>query len=151
MARRFTWWEAERELPRLGGLLREALELKDEFRRAEQAVRNIATRIMLMGGISLDRPGAAAARQQRERSAGRLKQALEGIQETGCVVKDLDVGLVDFPTVFRGREVYLCWKLGEPVHRLLARHGGRLRRAKAHRRRFPQEPPGGIRTAERRR
>lgn len=114
MARRFTWWEAERELPRLGGLLREALELKDEFRRAEQAVRNIATRIMLMGGISLDRPGAAAARQQRERSAGRLKQALEGIQETGCVIKDLDVGLVDFPTVFRGREVYLCWKLGEP-------------------------------------
>lgn len=114
MARRFTWWEAERELPRLGGLLREALELKEEFRRAEQAVRNISTRIMLMGGISLDRPGAAAARQQRERSAGRLKQALEGIQETGCVIKDLDVGLVDFPTVFRGREVYLCWKLGEP-------------------------------------
>jgi hypothetical protein len=29
-------------------------------------------------------------------------------------VKDLDIGLVDFPTVFRGVEVCLCWKLGEP-------------------------------------
>ena len=29
-------------------------------------------------------------------------------------MKDLDTGLVDFPTLFRGQEVYLCWKLGEP-------------------------------------
>jgi hypothetical protein len=31
----------------------------------------------------------------------------------GVLVKDLDTGLVDFPTLFRGVEVYLCWKLGE--------------------------------------
>jgi len=29
------------------------------------------------------------------------------------VIKDLDVGLIDFPTLFRGKEVYLCWRMGE--------------------------------------
>ena len=29
------------------------------------------------------------------------------------MVKDLDVGLVDFPTLFRGEEVYLCWRMDE--------------------------------------
>ena len=32
---------------------------------------------------------------------------------TGCIIKDLDVGLLDFPSVIDNEEVYLCWKLGE--------------------------------------
>jgi hypothetical protein len=40
---------------------------------------------------------------------------VEKIHETGCIVKDLDKGLVDFPTLFRGEEVYLCWKMDEPA------------------------------------
>jgi hypothetical protein len=42
-----------------------------------------------------------------------LRRALEQAQETGGLVKDLDTGLVDFPTMYRGVEVCLCWKLGE--------------------------------------
>jgi hypothetical protein len=38
---------------------------------------------------------------------------MERIEEMGVVVKDLDVGLVDFPTLFRGEEVYLCWRMDE--------------------------------------
>ena len=53
-----------------------------------------------------------------QKTAGRrppvaLKQAIEKVHEFGCVVKDLDIGLIDFPTLFQGEEVYLCWKLGE--------------------------------------
>ena len=36
------------------------------------------------------------------------------IESYGCVVKDIDLGLVDFPSVREGRPIYLCWKAGEP-------------------------------------
>ena len=61
----------------------------------------------------VDRTQAIATRTRRDETAAQLRNAIEQIQEIGCVVKDLDIGLIDFPTVFRGREVYLCWKLGE--------------------------------------
>ncbi len=43
----------------------------------------------------------------------RLDDLLHQIQATGAVVKDLSLGLVDFPALRKGREVYLCWKSGE--------------------------------------
>jgi hypothetical protein len=42
-----------------------------------------------------------------------MLEAVNKIQETGCVVKDLDTGLIDFPSLLDGQEVYLCWKVGE--------------------------------------
>ena len=36
------------------------------------------------------------------------------IEAYGCVVKDIDLGLLDFPALRDGRTVYLCWKSGEP-------------------------------------
>ena len=38
---------------------------------------------------------------------------MERINNWGVQVKDLDTGLIDFPTLYKGREVLLCWKLGE--------------------------------------
>ncbi len=48
-----------------------------------------------------------------DRAAAELVRCLEEIEEIGAQVKDLDVGLVDFPAVHEGREVLLCWQLGE--------------------------------------
>ena len=42
-----------------------------------------------------------------------LRDHVEKIQETGCVIKDLEEGLVDWPGLHDGREVWLCWKYGE--------------------------------------
>ena len=42
-----------------------------------------------------------------------LKDLLGQIENMGVLVKDLDIGLIDFLCLYRGREVCLCWKLGE--------------------------------------
>ena len=52
-------------------------------------------------------------RSEYNRLVTQVKDALDRIHATGCVVKDLDSGLVDFPAVLKNEEVYLCWRLGE--------------------------------------
>ena len=44
----------------------------------------------------------------------RFNASLSFIQELGCELKDLDQGLIDFPSYRDGKLVYLCWKRGEP-------------------------------------
>ena len=52
----------------------------------------------------------------RERAAASLAIALgfEQLERLDIVVRDLERGLIDFPAVIDGREVYLCWLLDEP-------------------------------------
>jgi hypothetical protein len=65
------------------------------------------------------RPRLAAARSalpaprfaELKHEIGRLIYRIESF---GCVVKDIDLGLVDFPAMRDDEPVYLCWKLGEP-------------------------------------
>ena len=43
-----------------------------------------------------------------------LRQGLEAIGDAGVLVKDIDMGLVDFPSERDGHTIYLCWKIDEP-------------------------------------
>ena len=113
MSKRFTLTEAESLLPELEIVMREAVSLKAQRQEAEQALHTFAERVAMQGGVMVDRETVLQNRARLNRSGERLKEALEKLQEFGCVVKDLDIGLVDFPTLFHGREVYLCWRLGE--------------------------------------
>ena len=115
MPKRFTHDEAQRLLPEVGRLLREALDARKEYQEAEQTIRQLSERVMMMGGVMIDRDQALNARSRRDAAGAMLKSSIEAVQDTGCLVKDLDIGLVDFPTLLRGVEVYLCWKLGEPA------------------------------------
>ena len=114
MPKRFTLREAQGLIPSVDPLLRKAIDTKSRYAEAEHAIQSFSQRIQVMGGIVVDRQQAADVRHRRDRAAEDLRGLIDDVQELGCVIKDLDIGLIDFPTLFRGREVYLCWRLGEP-------------------------------------
>ncbi|HUS93852.1 MAG TPA: DUF2203 domain-containing protein [Patescibacteria group bacterium] len=43
-----------------------------------------------------------------------IERLMNQIRSHGCLIKDLNTGLVDFLSKRDGREVYLCWRYGEP-------------------------------------
>ena len=63
----------------------------------EESLSAIANRILIMGGITIDYDVAARMRADLNRVGRKVKDALDQIHATGCIVKDLDSGLVDFP------------------------------------------------------
>lgn len=113
MPRFFKLDQAERLLPEVETSIREAVYLKSEFQQAEDELRNALQRITMMGGARVDREHLSTQKSRREASAAKLKETVEKIHSLGVLVKDLDLGLIDFPCLYRGEEVYLCWKLGE--------------------------------------
>ncbi|MBV9612972.1 MAG: DUF2203 domain-containing protein [Acidobacteriaceae bacterium] len=113
MARFFTLLEAETLLPEIERLLRSIIEVKQHYEAAASELNAITQRITLTGGMNAPRERLARIRARKDASAGALKSAVERLEEIGVLLKDVDTGLIDFPTLYRGKEVYLCWKLGE--------------------------------------
>jgi hypothetical protein len=113
MSKRFTLTEAQTLLPQVERLLQDAMRLKPEFDEAAAVINRMKERVHMMGGTLIDRDAALENRQRRENSSKQLRQAVEEILEMGVQIKDIETGLIDFPTRFRGRDVYLCWKFGE--------------------------------------
>jgi len=113
MPRYFTLAESQRLLPEVERALRDALFHKAEYQKADEELDSNTERIRMSGGANVDRGAHLAVRARRDTSAAALKEALARVEQTGAVVKDLDIGLIDFLAQYQGRDVYLCWKLGE--------------------------------------
>ena len=101
-------------LPEVEREIRGAISLKAKYAEAEAELRAVSRRIAMSGGVLVNREALIDLRSRHDTTAAGLKEAIESIERYGCFVKDLDIGLIDFPAYFRGEEVYLCWKLGEP-------------------------------------
>ena len=57
---------------------------------------------------------AARIRDVIDQEVERLRNIINELEGVGCQFKDPVVGLVDFPALYQGRPVWLCWKLDEP-------------------------------------
>ncbi|HSB70852.1 MAG TPA: DUF2203 domain-containing protein [Candidatus Methylomirabilis sp.] len=110
--RLFTVAEANDLLPTLEPLVRRLMENRLQLRRHQAVVEEFRRRAAGNGGAFLG-GRFTQAKQEVQRLAAELSEGIREVESLGCQVKDLDIGLVDFPAR-RGREqVLLCWRLGE--------------------------------------
>jgi hypothetical protein len=108
----FTRDEAEALLPRLRPLLLELRTLHEELEPLQEQIGDL---VLKMRGNGHAHQGELAALHERTRAlTAATEERVRRIGRWGVIVKDLAMGLVDFPTQRDGREVYLCWRLDEP-------------------------------------
>ena len=111
--RTFTLQEAQNLLPVLESLLRAAMDGKKLIEAVDNELQDLAHRVMMSGGLLVNVVQMARRKAEREKAIHRVKDTLAEINAIGVQVKDIDIGLLDFPCKVEGRIILLCWKLGE--------------------------------------
>lgn len=104
--RYFTLEQANAVVAVIRPVMREMLEIRQRIIDLQPEVWPVIEKAVGNGG--------SQAASQATREFERLNQLAHEIQALDGVIKDLNNGLVDFPALRDGREVYLCWKYGEP-------------------------------------
>jgi hypothetical protein len=108
----FTPEEANEALEVVRPLAERMVGARAALLRAQRQQAELVTRIASNGG-GLAPSDVSQAAAEVERASRDLMAAVDELQGLGVLVKDLDSGLVDFPCLHRGRELLLCWQLGE--------------------------------------
>jgi hypothetical protein len=111
--RTFTLQEAQNLLPVLESLLRTAMDGKKLIEAVDNELQELAHRVLMSGGLLVNVVQMARRKAEREKAIRRVKDTLAEINAIGVQVKDIEIGLLDFPCKVEGRVVLLCWKLGE--------------------------------------
>ncbi len=109
----FTWEEAQTLLPVLESLLRTCMEGKKLIEEVQAELQDVNKRIFASGGLLVNLGQLALRKGQHDKAVLRVKDAMAEIDSIGVQVKDLDIGLLDFPAVYEDQVILLCWKMGE--------------------------------------
>jgi len=119
--RYFTLDEANALLPELEPLVGRLLELRARVTHESRSMGEVLSDLRSnVGG-----PGASRLVKEFE----EIELLIRRVQSYGCVVKSLEAGLLDFLCERDGRDVFLCWRYGEPsiqfFHELHLGYSGR--------------------------
>ena len=104
--RYFTLEEANKLIPEISPLISDLLERRARVAQAQKRIPHIIENIY-------DNVGNPLATQIAHEFV-IMEELLTQIKSYGCEVKNLNIGLIDFLATRDGREVYLCWRYGEP-------------------------------------
>jgi hypothetical protein len=108
--------EADELIPTLEVLIRELQVNATELRRAIAEVLKADPE-----AEALELPAIISRYPELRAPSSKLAQLTRKIESFGCILKDIDQGLIDFPFEIDDDEVvFLCWQFGEP--RVLAWH-----------------------------
>ena len=110
--RTFTPDEANALLLELRPVAERLVEHKRRLDAAEDARRSLVARIGANGG-DITPSDVAEVTERVEREARTIGGLVDQIQAHGVQIKDLNVGLLDFPWLHEGEVALLCWRLGE--------------------------------------
>ena len=110
--RYFTLDEANEALEELRPLAEQMVDRRRELVEAQARRASLGAQVGTNGG-DLTPSDFAEADAQLEAAASELAQCIERIQSAGVLIKDLDQGLLDFPALRDGKEILLCWHVGE--------------------------------------
>jgi hypothetical protein len=140
----FTLDEAQALVPVLESLLNRAIEAKQAAEAIDGEIQRLRHRIFNNGGMHVDVVTVSRQRVALEAHVQRAKDVVEEISSIGVQLKDLDVGLLDFPCRLDDEIILLCWKIGEPRiehwHTMEAGFGGRQPVDERFRRMKPEKP-----------
>jgi hypothetical protein len=124
----FTAREANAMLPLVRAIIRDVTELARDLRERYQRLGR--ARNHEGGPLSeAHQEELEQAQAEFEQAQARMEEYEEELRRLGVELKDYFTGLIDFPAWMEGREVYLCWRQGEPEvahwHELDAGFAGR--------------------------
>lgn len=109
----FTVRAIEALIPRLESLMGRVMDAHAQTARLRTAIEAAQREVVLAGGMRLRPEWWRARRAGIDKANRELRAGLAELLTTGGVPKDLELGLVDFLGLVRGREVNLCWRYGE--------------------------------------
>jgi hypothetical protein len=109
----FTVAEANARLPLVRAIVRDIAALAQDLRERHERLSRVQPPARgALGDAYQEELRHAQAEFDREQE--RIQEYERELRDLGIELKDPYIGLVDFPARMDGREVYLCWRLGEP-------------------------------------
>ena len=108
----FTLEEAENLLKWLEQIFQMIMPLQQNIEEQNDKIRELQNRIPSNGDGAVE-VKILTCRRNLEKISHKINEQIQLIHEHGILVKNISPGLVDFPCIKEGREVYLCWQSGE--------------------------------------
>lgn len=111
--RLFTVEEANQRLPLVRAIVADIVKLYEDVQERRERLNHVRQSTSGVKSPTLYSEELQHIEEELEKDIERLEDYANELEELGVELKDPVIGLVDFRTMFEGREVYLCWRLGE--------------------------------------